>query len=124
MGFPGKSAYGSSKSAVLGFTNALKTELCDTSIKVCFVVPSPLDTGLVRNSKYIDDKKRESEVRFIERNGLPFDKTAKEIVKQLRKGKYRIVIGTLMFLAGSIARLFPALMHKLIGANKKQFGFV
>jgi hypothetical protein len=48
-------------------------------------------------NKHVDDKKRESEARFLEKNGLPLDKTAKRIVKQIRKGKYRIVIGTMMF---------------------------
>jgi len=124
IGFPGKTAYGSSKSAVLGFTNALKTELADTNVKVCFVVPPPLDTGLIRNSKHIDEKKRESEARFLEKNGLPIDKTAKRTVKQIRKGKYRIIIGRMMFGIDIIARLFPTLLHRLIGKNKRRFDFV
>jgi short-subunit dehydrogenase len=124
MGFPGKTAYGSSKSAVLSFTNALKTELADTNVKVCFVVPPPLDTGLVKNSRHIDNKKRESEARFLEKNGLPVDKTARRMVKQIRKGKYRIIIGGMMFCMDIIARLFPTLLHRLIGKNKRRFDFV
>lgn len=124
MGFPGKTAYGSSKSAVLSFTNALKTELADTNVKVCFVVPPPLDTGLVKNSKHIDDKKRESEARFLAKNGLPIDKTARRMVKQIRKGKYRIIIGGMMFCMDIIVRLFPTLLHRLIGKNKRRFDFV
>lgn len=124
MGFPGKTAYGSSKSAVLGFTNALKTELADTNVKICFVVPPPLDTELVKNSKHIDDKKRESEARFLEKRGSPIDKTAKKIVKQIRKAKYRIIIGRMMFGVDVMARFFPTLLHNLIGKNKKRFDFV
>jgi short-subunit dehydrogenase len=124
MGFPGKTAYGSSKSAVLGFTNALKTELADTNVKVCFVVPPPLDTELIKNGKHIDDKKRENEARFLEKNGLPLDKTANRIVKQIRKGKYRIIIGRMMFWVDIAARLFPTLLHRLIGKNKSRFDFV
>ena len=124
IGFPGKTAYGSSKSAVLGFTNALKTELTDTNVKVCFVVPPPLDTGLVKNSKHISDKKREREVRFLENNGFPLDKTAKRIVKQISKGKYRIIVGGMMFWIDIISRLSPTLLHHLIGKNKRRFDFV
>jgi len=124
MGFPGKTAYGSSKSGVLGFTNALKTELADTTIKVCLVIPPPLDTGLVKNNKHIDDQKRESEARFLEKNGLPLSTTAKKIVKQIRKGKYRIIIGTMMFWIDLFSRLFPTLVHKLIGKNKRRFDFI
>ena len=124
MGFPGKTAYGSSKSGVLGFTNALKTELAETNIKVCLVIPPPLDTGLVKNNKHVDDKKRESEARFLEKNGLPLDKTTKRIVKQIKKGKYRIVIGAMMFWIDLISRLFPTLLHRLIGKNKRRFDFI
>ena len=124
MGFPGKTAYGSSKSGVLGFTNALKSELTGTNIKVCLVIPPPLATGLVKNNKHIDDKKRESEARFLVENGLPLAKTAKRIVKQIRKGKYRIIIGTMMFSIDLISRLFPTLLHKLIGKNKGRFDFI
>lgn len=124
MGFPGKTAYGSSKSAVLGFTNALKTELADTHVKVCLVVPPPLDTGLVKNGKHIDDKKREREVKFLEKHGLPLDKTAKRIVKKIKKGKYRIIIGTMMFGIDLVSRFFPTLLHKLIGKHKKRFDFI
>jgi short-subunit dehydrogenase len=124
MGFPGKTAYGSSKSAVLGFTNALTTELTSTSVKVCLVIPPPLDTGLVRNSRHIDDKKRESETLFLKKNGLPLGETAKKIVNQIRKGKYRIVIGMLMFWIDLLSRLFPTRLHQMIGKNKKRFDFI
>lgn len=124
MGFFGKTAYGSSKSAVLGFTNSLKIELHGTNVKVCFVVPPPLDTGLVKNGKHIDHTKRENEAKFIEKNSLPLDKTAKKIVKQISKGKYRIIIGTMMFWVDIAARLFPTLLHRFIGINRKRFDFV
>ncbi len=124
MGFPGKTAYASSKSATLGFTNALKTELADTNVKVCMVIPPPLDTGLVRNGKHIDEKKRENEIRFMKRHELPLDKTSKKIVKQIRKGKFRIVIGPMMFCTDLISRLFPTLMHNIIGKYKSRFEFI
>jgi NAD(P)-dependent dehydrogenase (short-subunit alcohol dehydrogenase family) len=38
MGFPGKTAYASSKGSVVSFTNALKTELANSSLKVCLVI--------------------------------------------------------------------------------------
>ena len=124
MGFPGKTAYGSSKSAMWGFTNALKTELADTTVKVCFVVPPPLDTGLVKNSKHMDDEKREREAFFLAKNGMKLDKAAKKIVKQVGKGKFRIVVGPMMFWIDLIARLFPTRLHKLVGVNKKRFDFI
>lgn len=64
MGFPGKTTYGSSKSAVMGFINSLRTELADTTVKVSLVIPPPLKTGLVINSKHIDDIKRKKKQDF------------------------------------------------------------
>lgn len=122
MGFPGKTAYGSSKSAISGFTNALKTEFSDTSVKVCLVIPPPLNTGLVKNSRHMDDMKKESEVLFLEKNGLPLDETAQRIVNQIRKGKYRIIIGKMTFITDLISRLFPTLLLKWIERNKGRFG--
>lgn len=124
MGFPGKTAYGSSKSAVLGFTNALKTELTDTNVKVCFVVPPPLDTGLVKNGKHINERKKEHEAIFLKNNGFPIDKAAKKIVKRISKGEYRIVVGNIMFWIDIFSRLFPTLLHQLLGKNKSRFDFV
>lgn len=124
MGFPGKTAYGASKSAVLGFTNALKTELSGTTVRVCYVVPPPLDTGLVKNGKHTDEAKRAREARFLEKHGLPLEKTARAIATQIGRGKFRIIIGTMMFWIDLAARGFPTLLHDLIGKNKGRFDFV
>ncbi|MEJ7739589.1 MAG: SDR family NAD(P)-dependent oxidoreductase [Chitinophagaceae bacterium] len=124
MGFPGKTTYGSSKSAVMGFINSLRTELADTTVKVSLVIPPPLKTGLVINSKHIDDIKRKKEARFLERNGMPLDKAARKIISKVKVGKFRIVIGAMMFWIDFASRLFPTTLHRLIGNNKKRFDFV
>jgi short-subunit dehydrogenase len=124
MGFPGKTAYASSKSAIMGFTNALKTELADSSVKVCLVIPPPLDTGLVKNSEHISDSKRNAEALFLKNNGMPIDKAAKRIVKKIRKGKFRIVVGGMMFFVDATSRLFPTFLHWFIGKVKHKFNFV
>jgi short-subunit dehydrogenase len=124
MGFPCKTAYGSSKSAVLGFTNSLKTELAGTNVKICLVIPPPLNTALVRNGKHINDSKKHNEVKFLEKTSMPLNQAAQLIVRQIRKGKYRIVIGKMMFFVDLVSRLFPTAVHNLIGKNKKRFDFV
>lgn len=124
MGFPGKTAYGSSKSAIMGFTGSLKTELYESGVKVSLVVPPPLDTGLVKNNKHIDSEKRELEAKFLEKRGLPLDKTARKIVRRIRKGKYRIIIGAMMQCIDIIARFFPTLLNRILAKNKKRIDFV
>jgi short-subunit dehydrogenase len=83
-----------------------------------------MDTGLVKNGKHVGELKRKNEARFLEKNGMPLDKAAKRIIKQVRKGKYRIVIGTMMFWIDIVARFFPTLLHRLIGKYKNRFDFV
>lgn len=124
MGFPGKTAYASSKSAVMGFTNCLKTELAETAVKVSLVVPPPLATGLVRNGKHINDQKRMREVKFLEKNGMPLETAATRIVNGIQKGKFRIIVGTNMFWADVLSRLFPTALHYLIGKYKNAFDFI
>lgn len=124
IGFPGKTTYGSSKSAVMGFTNSLKTELPGTPVKVCLVIPPPMDTGIVKNSKHVSDEKRERETLFLQKNGMPPEKAAKRIVKQIQKGRYRIVVGSFMFWIDLVSRLFPSALNNLIGRNKKRIDFV
>lgn len=124
MGFPGKTAYSSSKSAIMGFSNSLKTELTGTTVKVSFVIPPPLDTELVKKGKHIDETKKQKEAAFLRKNGMHLHKAARLIVRQIEKGKFRIVIGTIMFWIDLFSRLFPSLLHYLIGRNKNKIDFV
>jgi len=124
MGFPGKTAYASSKSAVAAFTNALTTELANTNVKVCLVIPPPLNTDLVRRGKHISESKQQAEIRFLEEHGMPLTEAANKIVRQVQRGKYRIVIGTGTFWLDTVSRFFPSLTHKLIGRYKNRFDFV
>ena len=124
LGFPGKTAYGSSKSAIMGFTNALKTELGGTHTKVSLVIPPPMDTGLVWSGPHMDKVKQQREAVFIKKKALPVDKVAERIVKGIRKGKYRIVIGSMMFWTDLASRLFPTLVHHEITRHKGRYEFL
>jgi short-subunit dehydrogenase len=124
MGFPGKTTYGSSKSAIMGFTNSLRTEHTDNKMKICMVIPPPLATNIVRNGKHFDNKKMDNEIKFLEKNGMQIDKAAFKIVKQIIRGKYRIIIGPMMFWVDLFSRMFPTLLHVAIGRNKKRFDFI
>ena len=124
MGFPGKTAYASSKSAVIGFTNSLKTELHHSAVRVSFVIPPPLATGLVLKGIHIDDKKRNKEDNFLKKRGMPVEKAAKKIIRKVEKGCYRIVIGRSTYWTDLSLRLFPATVHNMIGKNKKRIDFI
>ncbi|MEO8405405.1 MAG: SDR family NAD(P)-dependent oxidoreductase [Chitinophagaceae bacterium] len=124
MGFPGKTSYASSKAAVMGFSNALYTELNGTNVKLSIVIPPALDTNIVKNGKHIDEIKRTKEAEFLQKNGMSLDKAATRIISKVKAGKYRVVIGSMMFWTDLGSRLFPTWIHKLIWKNKKKFRFV
>ena len=124
MGFPGKSAYGSSKSAVMGFTNALRTELAGTNVRVSLVRPPPLNTGLIMSSKHIDEQKRKNEAAFLAKKSMSLDKAARKIISKVKTGKFRIVIGSMMFWIDLASRVFPTAVHRMVGKSKKKFDFI
>ena len=124
MGFPGKTAYASSKSAITGFTHSLKTELAGSKVRISLVIPPPLQTGIVQAGKHISGEKRAAEAAFLAKNGMPLPKAASVIAGQVLKGNYRIVVGGKTRLTDLAARLFPTALHRLIGKYKKRFRFV
>lgn len=124
MGFPGKSTYGASKSAVMGFTNSLRTELIGTSVSLSLVIPPALDTGIIARGKHINEVMRQKEIEFLQQNAMPVDRVAAIIVTKMHRNKYRIVIGRQTFWMDTAARLFPGLMTWLIAKRKKRIEFV
>lgn len=124
MGFPAKTAYSASKSAVLGFSNSLRTELISTNIKVSIVIPPPLDTDLIKAGKHIDERKKNKESEFLQKHGMPLEKAARKIVRGILLGKYRIVTGIMMKSIDLLSRFFPSAIHYFIGKSKKRFDFV
>jgi short-subunit dehydrogenase len=124
LGFPGKTCYGSSKSAIMGFSNALKTEISHTTLRISLVIPPALDTGLVWGGPHMGEDKRQKEAVFMKKNAMPIEKAAEKIIRGIRKGKYRIVAGRMMFWTDLAARIFPTRVHEFIGRNKRKYDFV
>lgn len=124
LGFPGKTAYGPSKAAVLGFSQALRTELAGPSVHVSVVIPPPMVTRILGSGPHASEEKRAAEQRFIARNAMDVDKVAERIARRVLKGDPRIVIGASMFWADLAARLFPSTVHRMIGKRKDRFDFL
>lgn len=62
-GFPSKTAYSSSKAALLGFANALSAELYDTGVSVSVVIPPAVNTNLIKSGMAYDEiKKQQSKI--------------------------------------------------------------
>ncbi len=93
-GSPAETAYGASKFAVAGMSEALYNEVVNKGIKVTVVCPSPIETTILKNAHYYGfDRGYEREVWSFWRT--PFDKGITEIVRGIEKGKFIVIPGSL-----------------------------
>ena len=123
MGFPGKTAYASSKSAIMGFACSLMTELAGSSVRVSLVIPPPMPTALVSSGKHRSELKKKKENDFLKKHGMLPEMAARRIIPKIRAGKFRIVVGAMMFWIDLVSRLFPSFVHCRIN-RKKYFDFI
>jgi short-subunit dehydrogenase len=124
LGFPNKTTYCSSKAALLGFSNALYTELYETNVRVSIAIPPAVNTNLIRNAVADDEMKKQREAEFLARNGMPVEKVARKIIAEMMKGGFKIRIGLTVRVLDVMCRWFPTLTHTLVARNKSRVGFL
>mgnify|MGYP004641249907 CR=1 FL=1 len=112
----GTSAYSASKSALASFTKILALENPDMFISL--VMPGFSDTDIFR-SQNTGDQKQSSLIKKVCSNP---DKFTDKLIKKLKKGKKRIVLGIDAHLMSFFGRFFPSLTNKAIRAVLKKSG--
>lgn len=122
-GFPGKTAYASSKGAIMAFTKSLRIELAGTMVRASIVIPPPMATNIVKAGKHIDAEKRSKEMAFMIKNGMQPQEVASRIVRKVKSGRFRIVVGYTMFVFDAAARLFPSLSNNLTARFRRKIDF-
>lgn len=123
LGFPNKTAYAASKAAVMGFTQALRTELHGSHVRTSLVLPPAMGTDILRSGPHLGEAGLTAEQRFLQRHGMAVDRVAERIVRCASKGRPRIVIGRSTWWLDRAARLFPSAVHTAIGRRKGRNGF-
>jgi short-subunit dehydrogenase len=91
---------------------------------VTCVFPGPVDTQLVRNSRYANETKREIEAVFVAKRGIPMDKVVKRITKSIENGRGRLLIGSDTYMFDLFARAAPELTNWLITRFHKRLAFL
>lgn len=124
LGFPNKTTYCSSKAALLGFSNALYTELYETGVRVSIAILPAIDTNLVRHGVADDELKKQREAEFLARNGMPVEVVARKIIAGMMRGDFRIRIGLMVWVLDVACRWFPTMTHILVARNKSRIGFL
>jgi NAD(P)-dependent dehydrogenase (short-subunit alcohol dehydrogenase family) len=118
---PAVGPYCSTKFAVRGFTLTLAQELKGTTVGVSCVHPGGIKTNVARNARYpagANEEERENNVRNFERyiaHTSP-ERAARAIVRGVKRGRTRILVGFDAYLFDAAVRLFPGLWQRLMGA--------
>lgn len=91
--FPGQTIYGASKAAVKLFTEGLRSELSDTSVRVSVVFPGAIDTNIAENSGVGHTLNVGSNDRQRTIKPLAPGKAAQIIIDGMEKDHYQILVG-------------------------------
>jgi short-subunit dehydrogenase len=114
IGFPGFAAYSASKFAVRGFSEALRRELADTTVRVHYVAPRATQTALAT------DRVRALNAEL----GVGMDTpatVAAAIVGALRDERRELLLGSPERLFAKLNALFPALVDRSL---RRQLGVI
>ncbi len=100
---PTMATYSATKFAILGFSNALRSELAVHNIKVVTLLPTLTDTDMAKNLKLF-------------RGVMPMtpEKVAQAMIVGLNSGSSEILVGWQSYLAVWCQRLFPWLLNRIL----------
>jgi short-subunit dehydrogenase len=115
IGTPMRSAYAAAKHALHGFFDCLRAEVWKDNIKVTLIMPGYIKTQVSLNAVTASGEKLNQLGKNIG-HGYPADKTAQQILKAIRKGKFEKYVGrpfSKEWMAIHLMRLFPTLAIKV-----------
>ncbi|WP_169568314.1 SDR family NAD(P)-dependent oxidoreductase [Sneathiella limimaris] len=119
VGYPGQSAYNSSKFAIRGYTEALALELDGTNIHASSVHPGGVGTDIARNSRLVSEytngaTREEIAKRFEAMVKTTPEQAAKIILQGVQKRKRRILVGKDAKILDLIQRFAPEKYGKFL----------
>lgn len=100
---PSMATYSATKFAILGFTQALRSELAPHNIRVVALLPSLTSTEMVQDLQ---------QFRWV--TPMTPEKVAQVFITGLRRGTPEIVVGWQAHLAVWCSRLVPQLVEKIV----------
>jgi short-subunit dehydrogenase len=112
-GLPGRSGYSASKSAIIGWMEALRTELLNTGVNVMWVCPG-FTASNTRYAALGSDAKPVMESKVDEGKIMSAEECAGHIIKAVEKRKRTLVLTSTGKQAIFMNRFFPGLADKII----------
>lgn len=126
LGFIGYAAYSPSKFAVVGFSEAIRSELRPDNISVCLLLPPDTDTPQLK----AENLTRPTETRAITDHAriLQPDQVARAFLKGIAAGRFWIVPGWDARLTDHASRHFPALtrwiLDRLVVSSRRRSNLI
>ena len=111
--FPGQAIYSASKAAVKSFTEALYSELKDTTVGVTVIHPGAIDTNITTNSG-IEAPSSSDSSSTQSFKALPAKKAAEIIIAGIQKNKFRVLVGSDAKSLDKLYRLSPRMAINMI----------
>lgn len=116
MGTLGNSAYFAAKFGVRGFTEAIRSELRRSNVRVTAVFPGVVKTNLAASAPtYTEEERRRAVEIYHTQPGISPEKAAARIAGAIEKGSPRLLIGPDTWFVDKLVRLMPARSDRLIG---------
>ena len=120
VGVPFRTGYCAAKHAMMGFFDALRSEVTQHNIKISTITPGYIKTNVSKNAVTGDGSTFGKTDISIE-NGMQVDACAKVIFKGLQKAKKEIVVGKgLEMIILKLKRFFPNLVFKIMESQYKK----
>ncbi len=119
MAVPSQSAYNAAKFAVRGYSESMRQDLRDTNVKVVTVHPGGVKTNIVRNGKHFDSldgsatNTEETAAMFARVASTTPERAAEIILKGIKKGKPRVLIGRDAIFLDILQRLLPGVYDRI-----------
>jgi short-subunit dehydrogenase len=104
---PGQTIYGASKAAVKLLTEGLHAELRGTSVRVTVVFPGAVATSITENSGVQAPAVAGGNDNASNRKVLAPSQAAQIIIDGMRKGSYRVLVGSDARVMDWLTRLVP-----------------
>lgn len=112
-GLPGRSGYSASKFALLGWLEALRSELLDDGVNVMWVCPG-FTSSNIRNVALNEKGHQQGESTMDEGKMMSSDECARHIIEAIEKRKRSLVLTFTGKKAVFMNKFFPAWTDKLI----------
>ncbi|MFT4571115.1 MAG: NAD(P)-dependent dehydrogenase (short-subunit alcohol dehydrogenase family) [Hyphomicrobiaceae bacterium] len=114
LGLPGHASYCVTKAGVKALSEALWSELADTSVNVTSVHPGGIATNIAKAARTVDDEVREHGRDLMARYGHSPAKAARKIVGAIQANRKRVLIGPEAYITDWLKRALPVTFHRIL----------